>query len=395
MTTSSSPPVLGERVELHCRARHTVTRCLWGLEGEAGLVRGVKEGTSCSLVLPSLAERNVGRWRCRVEVEGGRGFQEEHIQLGTTQTSDLRLPTHLTPLHYNIFALPFIVPDNWTIAGLVEISLEVKEAADNITLHLHDITVHEQEVRVGDVPVVGHGYDEERQFYIIYLGEKLPANSTVLVSIPYTGNLNGDLVGFYRSSYTDTDTGALHWIATTQFETTDARRAFPCLDEPGMKAVFRVQLGRLPDMSTISNMPLLQEGEPVDGTAYVLDSYQDSLRMSTYLVAFVVSDFVYRESPPLENGVTFRIWSRPGAYSQTEYAAEIGPRILQFYEGYFNTSYPLPKQDMIAIPGQCHQPPVDVFRGRLYLQTSPPEPWRTGASSPTGSTPSYMKKVSS
>ena len=66
----------------------------------------------------------------------------------------------------------------------------------------------------------------------------------------------------------------------------------------------------------------------------------------------VVSDFVYRESEPLENGIPFRIWTRPEYFSQTEYAATIGPQILQFYESYFNTSFPLPKQDMIAVPGE-------------------------------------------
>ena len=76
------------------------------------------------------------------------------------------------------------------------------------------------------------------------------------------------------------------------------------------------------------------------------------LKMSTYLVAMVVSDFVFRESEPLENGIPFRIWTRPEYYSQTEYAAKIGPEILQFYESYFNTSFPLPKQDMIAVPGE-------------------------------------------
>ena len=80
------------------------------------------------------------------------------------------------------------------------------------------------------------------------------------------------------------------------------------------------------------------------------DIYQDSLKMSTYLLAFVVSDFVYRTSAPQPNGVQFRIWSRKSAENQTEWASEIGPKILTYYEDYFNTSFPLPKQDMIAIP---------------------------------------------
>ena len=83
--------------------------------------------------------------------------------------------------------------------------------------------------------------------------------------------------------------------------------------------------------------------------------------------AMVVSDFVFRESEPLENGIPFRIWTRPEYYSQTEYAAKIGPEILQFYESYFNTSFPLPKQDMIAVPGENNTSNVtSALRGSAH-----------------------------
>ena len=84
--------------------------------------------------------------------------------------------------------------------------------------------------------------------------------------------------------------------------------------------------------------------------AYVWDVYEDSVKMSTYLLAFVVSEFEYRQSIPTSNDVRFRIWSRKEAIDQTEYAADIGPKILEYYEKYFDVPYPLPKQDMIAIP---------------------------------------------
>ena len=345
----------GNTTVLECRAQGVLDTCTWSREG-VEVPPTSMAAASCSLSLETSVVKDLGSWTCRATTRGATTFREAtvHTTEGRSRLSDVRLPTHLRPISYNIYALPFLIPDNWTVAGMVEITLEVAEAADNITLHIADMEVQEDAVTVegaeGFVPVVGHGYDEARQFYILHLGEQLQANTSILVTIPYTGHLNADLVGFYRSSYQDPETGEPHWLAVTQFETTDARRAFPCLDEPILKAKFRTHLARLPGMSSISNMPIQDEGVPLDGLEYVLDIYEESLQMSTYLVAFVVSDFVYRESEPLENGVRFRIWSQPAYFAQTEYAAAIGPRILQFYESYFNTSFPLPKQDMVAVP---------------------------------------------
>ena len=103
-------------------------------------------------------------------------------------------------------------------------------------------------------------------------------------------------------------------------------------------------------MSSMSNMPIASAGVPMEGTSeYVWDKYRQSVKMSTYLVAFVVSKFKFVETTR-ENNVRFRIWSEPNSLDQTSYANEIGPKMLEFFEGYFNVKFPLPKQDMIAIP---------------------------------------------
>ena len=111
------------------------------------------------------------------------------------------------------------------------------------------------------------------------------------------------------------------------------------------QATYEVKLGRTQEMSSISNMPIDQAGVTMDGTdEYVWDVYQKSVKMSTYLVAFVVSKFSYVEAEKRANNVRFRIWSQPSTLDQTAYAKEMGPKMLEFFENYFNVPFPLPKQ---------------------------------------------------
>ncbi len=157
--------------------------------------------------------------------------------------------------------------------------------------------------------------------------------------------LKDNLKGFYRSSYFDRLTNTTKTIATTQFESTHARRAFPCLDEPALKAKFHVTLGRLHNMTTLSNT-VVRRTYPLDA-AYVLEEYEPTVRMSTYLLAFIVSEF----GNTYETGRdTFRLWGPKDRLTDLAYAAKIGPRILEHFEKVFSTKYPLRKMDMVAIP---------------------------------------------
>ena len=280
---------------------------------------------------------------------------EPGAKASVSKVRDVRLPTHLEPVNYKLELVPFIIPDNFTIRGQAEIQVTCHQPSRNITLHAADITIDNDTVAVFDndgntMDVAKISYDKDREFVIIHLGSPMSQDSDYFIKISYTAYLKDNLKGFYRSQYTDTRTNTTEYIAVTQFQATDARRAFPCFDEPGIKATYEVKLGRTRDMTSISNMPIVQEGIRMDGTKeYVWDVYQKSVKMSTYLVAFVVSKFKYVEETR-SNNVRFRIWSTPTSLDQTQYAKDMGPKMLEFFENYFNVKFPLPKQDMIAIP---------------------------------------------
>lgn len=110
--------------------------------------------------------------------------------------------------------------------------------------------------KVGDVNITEQTYHTDLDYYIIHVDENLEVGKKYAICIPFEGMLTPGLAGFYRSSYKDLETGETKWLAVTQFESTDARRAFPCFDEPGMKARFEVTLGHVMSKSAISNMPL-------------------------------------------------------------------------------------------------------------------------------------------
>merc|ERR1719322_2188065 len=158
------------------------------------------------------------------------------------KVTDVRLPRHLTPELYTLQLVPFIIPDNFTIRGHVEIRMLCNEAADNVTLHVADILVENSTVALTEaysgreITITGHEYDKDREFYISKLGETLQPGKMYSIKIAYTAYLKDNLKGFYRSVYKDQQTGKDEYITVTQFQATDARRAFPCFDEPGIKA---------------------------------------------------------------------------------------------------------------------------------------------------------------
>ncbi|ROT77107.1 putative aminopeptidase N [Penaeus vannamei] len=279
------------------------------------------------------------------------------VPVSTREKTDLgiRLPGSLKPLHYLVKLQPFI-NGNFSIFGYMEVEMEVLEPTSNITLHMADIITKNDTIKVyasgqekgRGVRIKTHEYDHGRQFYIAHLKKELQKGRKYVLSMEFLGYLNDKLHGFYRSTYMDA-AGNTRNIAVTQFQATDARRAFPCFDEPALKATFEIHLARESSMTTLSNMPIAETVPIIGQEGWVWDRYEKSVPMSTYLVAFVVSDFV-QVNTTVNDSVVLRVWARREAIDQAEYALKVGPKILSFFEEYFGLPFPLPKMDMVALP---------------------------------------------
>ncbi len=167
------------------------------------------------------------------------------------------------------------------------------------------------------------------------------------MAIKFTGVLNDKLHGFYRSTYKGAD-GQDKPLASTQFESTDARRAFPCWDEPAIKAVYQVTLIVDEKLTAISNASVVRE-TLLAGTGKKEVVFADSMKMSTYLVAFIVGEFEATE-PVMVGNAPLRVWAVPGKKRLANFAVDIGKASLEHFSAYYGLAYPGDKLDLIAIP---------------------------------------------
>lgn len=131
-----------------------------------------------------------------------------------------------------------------------------------ITLHKNDLHIYEDKTTVVDVKskyrevVSQQSYNSENDFYTVELQSTLKKNGEYEILLEFEGTIKEGLAGYYRSSYVDTKTNTTRWLSVTHFEPMDARRAFPCFDEPSFKAVFKITLGHHKKYTALSNMPL-------------------------------------------------------------------------------------------------------------------------------------------
>lgn len=262
----------------------------------------------------------------------------------------IRLPGDIRPIHYQVRLHPNITNGKFDVTGKVTILLEAQNETDSIYFHSKSHTFVFVELTEAEslskVPFERIQKNDPNEMVLIKLKNRLSAKKRYNLVLWFTGYLSSGLSGFYRSRY-KTKKNETRYIATTHFEATGARYAFPCFDEPAMKATFSIIMIREARHSALSNMPIEKQFKRHDGLYE--DHFQQSVKMSTYLVAFVVSDFAHLETTS-RRGVKIRVWAPKDLISYAKYAIKITPKILDYYEKFYRINFPLPKQDLIAIP---------------------------------------------
>ncbi|XP_060208547.1 aminopeptidase M1-like isoform X1 [Lycium barbarum] len=256
-----------------------------------------------------------------------------------------RLPKFAVPKRYNLRLKPDLVTCKFT--GYVDISVDVVSDTKFIVLNAAELSVDPKSLHFKSSNKVFEALEvrliEEDEIVVVEFGESLPLGVGVL-SMAFEGTLNDRMKGFYRSTYEHN--GEKRNMAVTHFEPADARRCFPCWDEPACKATFKITLEVPSEQVALSNMPV--EEEKVTGNLKTVH-YQESPIMSTYLVAFVVGLFDYVEDHT-SDGIPVRVYCQVGKENQGNFALHIAIKTLPLFREYFGAPYSLPKLDMIAIP---------------------------------------------
>jgi aminopeptidase N/puromycin-sensitive aminopeptidase len=253
-----------------------------------------------------------------------------------------RLPETVRPEKYTLTLQPDLQAATFT--GIETIDVILAEPTDSITLNAAEITFQavwgSSGPLAGKLPNAKVTLDKEKEQATFTFPYKLPAGKATLF-ISYTGILNNELRGFYLSK-TDRRN-----YAVSQFESTDARRAFPSFDEPAMKATYDISLIVDSNDTAISNGPILSD-TPGPGAGKHTLHFAVTPKMSTYLVAFLVGDF--QCSAGKSDGVAIRVCATPDKVALTTYGVDIAKWMLHYYNSYFGIPYPLKKLDLIALP---------------------------------------------
>ena len=272
-----------------------------------------------------------------------------------------RLPDTVVPESYTLQLTPDLTQETFT--GDETIHVRILKPTSQIVLNSTDIDFQHVTIAVGkSLQPATVTLDKDKEQATLAVRELLPSGSATL-QISYSGILNHDLRGFYVGKQEHNQK-----YAATQLEATDARRAFPCFDEPAYKATFQVTIVADKGLTVISNTKALSD-VPGPTAAKHTVRFERTAKMSSYLVAFVVGKFDYIEGSA--DGIPIRVYTSPGKETLAKFALETAEHALPYYDHYFGIRYPFGKLDMVALsdfgPGAMENTGCITFREAFIL----------------------------
>jgi aminopeptidase N len=254
-----------------------------------------------------------------------------------------KLPKEVVPTEYAIRIVPNL--DNFTFAGSESVKLNVRSPVHHLMLNGLELKIEAASVDGKELPLSAVKTDKEKELLTLTLPSELAAGDHAL-TLRFTGKINQQGQGLFYMRYQEQGSGVRKVMLGTQFEATDARRFFPCWDEPAFRARFQLTVVVPENWLAVSNMPIESEQKIAGGKEV---RFAPTPPMSSYLNVFVAGelDFIESQVGPTQ----IRVIATKGKAESGRYALEASAEILKYYNDYFGVRYPLPKLDQIAIPG--------------------------------------------
>lgn len=271
------------------------------------------------------------------------------------------------PKHYEILISNPEFGGEWSYTGTVIVEVAITEPVKKITLNSKNITVVGASIRNGaDANEATISYDDPAERVTFEFRTEVPASDSSKLEVSFKGIMNSSMAGFYRSKYKPVTSppswvpndGKFHYMFSTQFESCDARQAFPCFDEPNLKATFALSLDMPKEFTALSNMPIMDEGTVESKPEYKRVTFETTPIMSTYLLAWAYGDLAYVEGHTERqyNGrpLPVRVYATNGLENQGQYALEHACKTIDYFSEIFKIDYPLPKSDLLAVHEFSH-----------------------------------------
>jgi aminopeptidase N len=254
-----------------------------------------------------------------------------------------KLPKEVVPTEYAIRIVPNL--DNFTFAGSETVKLNVRSPVHQLVLNALELKIEASSVDGKELPLSAIKTENEKELLTLTLPSELAVGDHAL-TLRFTGKINQQGQGLFYMRYQEQGSGARKVMLGTQFEATDARRFFPCWDEPAFRARFQLTVVVPENWLAVSNMPI-ESDQKVARRKEV--RFAPTPPMSSYLNVFVAGelDFIESQVGPTQ----IRVIATKGKAELGRYALEASAEILKYYNVYFGVPYPLPKLDQIAIPG--------------------------------------------